>query len=73
MPFVKYKSKGLHTLSDAARACGMDLNKFWKFTREKKLLPEPTTQVGRREYYSDAELKALLKKADALRTEGVLP
>ena len=43
MGLFKAKAKGLRTMRDAARECGLSLSKFWRLVRQDELLPKPVT------------------------------
>jgi len=72
MPFVKYETEDLSSMRQAAEIVGLTPTYFWTLVREKELVPAPSTQVGRREYYSQQELDKVIRDVAELRRKGVI-
>lgn len=52
MPYVRIDTAGFTSMSRAADLAGLPLYAFWKLCRDEHLIPEPQSQVGRRQFYS---------------------
>ena len=72
MPFTPYDTTGLTTIRDAAKQCGLSESYFWVLARERKLIDQPTTRVGHRDYYSAKQMKTVISQVAELRKTGVI-
>ena len=53
---------GLYNVSEASRLLGFDVFQMHRMIRRSELLP-PTVKIGKRLYYSRADIEQLKKKA----------
>ena len=71
MPYLKYDTTGLYSLTDAAKITGIDRTVFWQMVRERNLLESPETRVGHREFYNEEQLKRVKKQVEELKNSEV--
>lgn len=70
MPIEKRRLQGLFTLTDVAHDTGLTESTFWRLVYQDGLIPRPATTLGRRMFYSEAELVGVRKAVERLMARG---
>jgi len=70
--WVHVDKTGLKSKADMARECGVNDATFFGLINYRRLILEPTTKIGLRYYYDDAQQKEIVKTIKELRKTGRL-